>query len=126
MRATGIWSLLLILLTLESCLYVVSSQEEVVVQEGAAVVVGQEGVDVTGAQGTGAAEAVQEETQNSPEESGSASEEEEEEESEYLYEEDADPVIEYKSDAEDKMHPDFLFSTDNGPRMVEFYAWWYV
>ena len=62
-------------------------------------------------------------TTTAEEKSGSS-----EEESEYLYEEDdAYPVIDYKSDAEDeeiKMHPDFLFSENNGPRMVEFYAWW--
>jgi thiol-disulfide isomerase/thioredoxin len=44
----------------------------------------------------------------------------------YLYDEDAGVVIEYmpSADVEDPVRPDFLYSTDNGPRIVEFYAPW--
>jgi thiol-disulfide isomerase/thioredoxin len=44
----------------------------------------------------------------------------------YLYDEDAGIVIEYmpSADVEDPVRPDFLYSTDNGPRIVEFYAPW--
>ena len=42
----------------------------------------------------------------------------------YLYDEDAGVVIEYmpSADVEDPVRPDFLYSTNNGPRIVEFYA----
>jgi thiol-disulfide isomerase/thioredoxin len=44
----------------------------------------------------------------------------------YLYDEDAGVVIEYmpSADVEDPVRPDFLYSTNNGPRIVEFYAPW--
>jgi thiol-disulfide isomerase/thioredoxin len=44
----------------------------------------------------------------------------------YLYDEDAGVVIEYmpSADVADPVRPDFLYSTDNGPRIVEFYAPW--
>ena len=77
---------------------------------------------VAAADGTPVEGVVEQQKQEEEEASGSESGDH----SEYLYEEDAGPVIEYKSDGQDKMRPDFLFSTDNGPRMVEFYAWWYV
>jgi hypothetical protein len=110
--------------------------EEAIVQEGDAVVgARQEGVILEQVQADRAdAQARALAGDGTPGEEVAEQEDEEDEEeasesgdhSEYLYEEDAGPVIEYKSDAEDKMHPDFLFSTDNGPRMVEFYAWWCV
>jgi hypothetical protein len=42
----------------------------------------------------------------------------------YLYDEDAGVVIEYmpSADVEDPLRPDFLYSTNNGPRIVEFYG----
>jgi hypothetical protein len=42
----------------------------------------------------------------------------------YLYDEDAGVVIEYmpSADVEDPVRPDFLYSTNNGPRIVEFYG----
>ena len=77
------------------------------------------------AAGDAAAESTIEDKKTSKEEDKAESSEEE---SEYLYEDDdAYPVIDYKSDVEEeemRMHPDFLFSENNGPRMVEFYAWW--
>jgi thiol-disulfide isomerase/thioredoxin len=44
----------------------------------------------------------------------------------YLYDENAGVVIEYMPSAnvKDPVRPDFLYSTDNGPRLVEFYAPW--
>jgi thiol-disulfide isomerase/thioredoxin len=44
----------------------------------------------------------------------------------YLYDENAGVVIEYmpSADVEDPVRPDFLYSTNNGPRIVEFYAPW--
>jgi thiol-disulfide isomerase/thioredoxin len=48
-------------------------------------------------------------------------------EANYLYSgEDASPIIDYhaKMGGEDPDRPDFLFSPNNGPRVVEFYAPW--
>jgi thiol oxidase len=44
----------------------------------------------------------------------------------YLYDEDPGVVIEYKPSASirDPLRPDFIHSTHNGPRIVEFYAPW--
>jgi thiol oxidase len=44
----------------------------------------------------------------------------------YLYDADAGVVIEYMPSAstKDPLRPDFLYSTNNGPRIVEFYAPW--
>jgi thiol-disulfide isomerase/thioredoxin len=44
----------------------------------------------------------------------------------YLYDKDAGVVIEYmpSADVEDPVRPDFLYSTNNGPRIVEFYVPW--
>ena len=49
---------------------------------------------------------------------------EEEEEPLYLYDEDAGVVIEYipTIDTPYPRRPDFLYSPNNGPRLVEFYA----
>eukprot|EP00977_Amphora_coffeiformis_P005078 scaffold1068_cov167-Amphora_coffeaeformis.AAC.36 len=45
----------------------------------------------------------------------------------YLYNGDgAFPVQDYHGQGEeDTSKPNFLFGTNNGPRMVEFYAYWY-
>jgi thiol oxidase len=53
-------------------------------------------------------------------------EDDEEEEEQYLYDEDAGVVIDFMPSAEiaDPVRPDFLYSTNNGPRIVEFYAPW--
>jgi hypothetical protein len=44
----------------------------------------------------------------------------------YLYDEDAGVVIEYmpSADVADPVRPDFIYSTNNGPRLVEFYVPW--
>jgi thiol-disulfide isomerase/thioredoxin len=44
----------------------------------------------------------------------------------YLYDEDAGVVMEYMPSAstENPLRPNFLYSTNNGPRIVEFYAPW--
>jgi hypothetical protein len=124
------WSLVLILLTLETWVNVVCAQEEAAIglqEQGAEAVVvdGQQvGAEAPIAGAVAIARAATAKTEKpKAEESGSESGDH----SEYLYEEDAGPVIEYKANAtENTTQPDFLFSTNNGPRMVEFYAWWYV
>ena len=55
-----------------------------------------------------------------------AEEDSEEDTSQFLYDnDDAAPIIEYKTEEGDQDdNPDFIYGANNGPRVVEFYAPW--